>query len=117
MIGTCLLYLANFYRYAKERNHYPQNSVLVYPSSSHFLPYPTSIYGPASWAAVDLLYFLPELPMTYHPEWKGWTMNIDITKNRFAAPDLDKSMQKIDFSPIKGHYEHRSMMRRTYPAK
>jgi len=101
--------------YAKERIHYPQNSVLVYPSSYHFLPYPTSLYGPASWAAVDLLYFLPEVPITYHPEWKGWTMNIDITKNRFTAPDLDKSMQRIDFSAIKGHYEHRSMMRRTYP--
>lgn len=61
--------------YQRERLGYPQNALTVYPSSSHYLPYPTSIYGAGSWAAVDLLFFLPEVPLTYGNEHRGYTVN------------------------------------------
>jgi hypothetical protein len=31
--------------YNLERSRYPQNSILVYPSSTHYAPYPSSLYG------------------------------------------------------------------------
>src|SRR5690554_5825427 len=64
--------------YQKERKKYPQGSILINPSSSHHKPYPTSIYGPGAWAAVDLLFFLPETPMTYVGEECGWMLNLDM---------------------------------------
>ena len=100
--------------YQRDRTHYPQNSLTVYQSSSHFLPYPTSLYGPAAWAAVDLLYFLPEIPVTFQGEQRGWNVYLDVTKNKYSYPPLNQPFQKIDFNQIRGHYEHRIMMRKNY---
>jgi len=99
--------------YQVERSQYPQNSIIVYPSSSHHLPYPTAIYGHAAWVAVDLLYFLPEIPMTFVGEQLGWVRDYDIGNNRLVAPSISVPVRG-DLSSIKGHYEHRAMMRRNY---
>jgi hypothetical protein len=43
------------------------------------------IAGPSAWAAVDLLFFLPEIPMTYIGEHYGWRVTIDINTGNFKV--------------------------------
>lgn len=40
-------------------------------SSAHSWPYPAYMYGKASWAAVDILYFMPDIPITFMGEIDG----------------------------------------------
>jgi hypothetical protein len=99
--------------YEVERVKYPQNSIILYPSSSHHLPSPTSLYGRGAWAAVDLLFFLPEIPMTFVGEMRGWSMACDPYDRKFfyPAPGL---RSPHDLSEISGHYEHRSQLRKRH---
>ncbi len=41
--------------------------------------------GHAAWAAVDLLYFLPESPMTYIGEQFGWRVSVDVDTGNFKG--------------------------------
>ena len=97
--------------YQIEREKYPQNSILIFASSWHHFPYPTSLYGLGAWAAVDLLYFLPELPMTFIGEELGWVKNPDITQGKFVSPNIYKTW---NLNQIKGHYDHRVQLRKKY---
>jgi len=99
--------------YQIERASYPQNSMLIYPSSSHHIHYPTSMYGSGAWAAVDLMAFLPETPMTYVGEQNGWMRNYDPSLGRFVFPNIQP--QSGDLGGIRGHYEHRMLLRRNTP--
>eukprot|EP01117_Protostelium_nocturnum_P000558 TRINITY_DN1062_c0_g1_i1.p1 TRINITY_DN1062_c0_g1~~TRINITY_DN1062_c0_g1_i1.p1 ORF type:complete len:1929 (+),score=827.64 TRINITY_DN1062_c0_g1_i1:180-5966(+) len=100
--------------YQVERTSYPQNSILIYPSSSHHIHYPSSIYGSGAWVAVDLIAFLPEAPITYHGEQSGWMRNFDISAKRFVYPNIIPPSQG-DLTSIRGHYEHRMLLRRNTP--
>eukprot|EP01114_Cavostelium_apophysatum_P006786 TRINITY_DN1825_c0_g1_i1.p1 TRINITY_DN1825_c0_g1~~TRINITY_DN1825_c0_g1_i1.p1 ORF type:complete len:1954 (+),score=547.30 TRINITY_DN1825_c0_g1_i1:198-6059(+) len=101
--------------YEIERARFPQNSIILYPSSSHHIPYPTSVLAHGAWAAIDLLFFLPEIPSTYIGEQLGWMMNADVTKNKFVAPEFTRVFNtQRDLVQIKGHYEHRASLRKNY---
>lgn len=97
--------------YQIEREKYPQNSLLIFASSWHHYYYPSSLYGLGAWATVDLLFFLPEIPMTYIGEELGWMKNPDITQGRFISPNIYKNW---NLNQIKGHYEHRISLRKKY---
>eukprot|EP01119_Soliformovum_irregulare_P020831 TRINITY_DN6809_c0_g1_i1.p1 TRINITY_DN6809_c0_g1~~TRINITY_DN6809_c0_g1_i1.p1 ORF type:complete len:2064 (+),score=697.75 TRINITY_DN6809_c0_g1_i1:71-6262(+) len=101
-----------FYDWYEHRATYPQNSILLVASSSHNLPYPSAIYGKGAWSVVDLIYFLPEVPMTFIGEQFGWTQKPDIYRQQFVP--LQAPRQYAEMSVIRGHYEHRSTLRRTF---
>lgn len=40
-------------------------------STSHTLPLPAYLYGQGTWAAIDTLFFMPDLPITFMGELEG----------------------------------------------
>jgi hypothetical protein len=40
-------------------------------STSHILPLPAYLYGKGTWAAIDTLFFMPDLPITFMGELEG----------------------------------------------
>lgn len=49
----------------------PAGAILVQSSTGHSLPYPALLYGRGAWAAVDVLFFLPFIPVTFIGEQDG----------------------------------------------
>lgn len=49
----------------------PEGSILIQSSTAHSWPYPAFLYGKASWAAVDILFLLPDIPITFNSEVTG----------------------------------------------
>lgn len=49
----------------------PERAILIQSTSSHAWPYPSFIFKKATWAFIDLLFFLPEIPMTFIGEQDG----------------------------------------------
>lgn len=95
--------------YELERTRYPQNSIVIYASSNHYSPYPVSLYGRGAWSAVDLLYFLPEIPATFVGEHGGWALEYDLYNRTFRHTSFDHSYSSL--GEIRGHYVHRATMR------
>ena len=54
----------------------PEGSILMQSSTAHSWPYPAYLYGKAAWAAVDILYFLPDIPMTFMGEVNGEVLRL-----------------------------------------
>lgn len=44
---------------------------MIQSTSSHAWPYPAFIFKKATWAFIDLIFFLPEVPMTFIGEHDG----------------------------------------------
>lgn len=40
-------------------------------STAHSLPYPAFLYGKGTWAAIDILFFMPDVPITFMGELNG----------------------------------------------
>ncbi len=49
----------------------PKNSILIQSTTNHIYPYPALIFKKATWAFIDLFFFLPEIPMTFSKEYLG----------------------------------------------
>ena len=65
--------------YDKCREYTPEGSYLIQSSSSHIWPYPALLYGRGAWSAVDVLFFLPDIPMTFMGEIDGHAYRKTIT--------------------------------------
>lgn len=57
--------------YRNDRTFLPNNAILVNCTCTHFSPFPGVLYGRRAWVCVDLLHFLPEVPMLMYGEEKG----------------------------------------------
>lgn len=57
--------------YEEIKKHEPKNAIVVQSTSSHVWPYPAFMFKKATWAFVDLIFFLPEVPMTFIGEQDG----------------------------------------------
>jgi len=99
--------------YEMRMSTYPQNSIILFPSSTHHSPYPLSIYNAGAWAAVDMLYFLPEIPITYIGEQFGWYYHVDIHTSRVKV-GMSSTPYQLQFPQIRGHYAHRVNLRKTH---
>lgn len=53
------------------KNNMPEGAIIVQSSTGHSLPYPALLYGRGAWAAVDVLFFLPYIPITFIGEQDG----------------------------------------------
>lgn len=49
----------------------PEGAILIQSSTAHSWPYPAYLYGRAAWAACDILYFMPDVPITFNGEVDG----------------------------------------------
>lgn len=49
----------------------PDGTILMQSSTAHSLPYPAFLYGKGSWAAIDILFFMPDIPITMFGELEG----------------------------------------------
>ena len=54
-------------------------------STSHALPYPAYLYGQGSWAAIDTLFFMPDLPITFMGELDGDVFRVGQIQTVFQA--------------------------------
>ncbi|KAF2075592.1 hypothetical protein CYY_003097 [Polysphondylium violaceum] len=99
--------------YEMRMSTYPQNSIILFPSSTHHSPYPLSIYNAGAWAAVDMLYFLPEIPITYIGEQFGWYYHVDIHTSRVKV-GMSSTPYQLQYPQIRGHYAHRINLRKTH---
>lgn len=57
--------------YENERRFLPNGTIQLQSSSSHSLPYPAYLYGKGTWAAIDILFFMPDQPITLMGELDG----------------------------------------------
>ena len=62
--------------YDETRRFLPDGTILLQSSTSHSLPYPAHLYGRGTWAAIDILYFMPDIPITFMGEIDGEVYNI-----------------------------------------
>lgn len=65
-------------------NDLPEGAVVIQSSCSHLSPLPGLLYARGAWPAVDLLFFLPDIPSTFSGEMEGHCFRLDIT-NVFTA--------------------------------
>lgn len=57
--------------YEEVQKHLPKNSIIIQSTTSHAWPYPAYLFKKATWAVIDLFFFLPEIPMTFIGEQQG----------------------------------------------
>jgi len=62
--------------YETSRQFLPEGAILLQSSTAHSWPYPAYLYGKATWAAVDILYFMPDIPITFMGEIEGEVFRI-----------------------------------------
>eukprot|EP00742_Colponemidia_sp_Colp-10_P005221 GILJ01005578.1.p1 GENE.GILJ01005578.1~~GILJ01005578.1.p1 ORF type:complete len:1904 (+),score=304.73 GILJ01005578.1:50-5761(+) len=73
----------------------PEGAYLVQGSINHSSPYPALLYGRGAWPATDLLFFLPDTPMTFIGELEGKSYRIDLA-NVYEHRDVpNASLQPI----------------------
>lgn len=68
----------------------PKGAIVVQSTTSNSWPYPAFLYRRATWAVVDLFFFLPDLPMTFIGELEGEAYKTKST-TLFASNRRDKS--------------------------
>jgi hypothetical protein len=76
-------YLSDNYRFL------PEGSVLIQSSCGQIWPYPALLYGRGNWSAVDLLFSLPDVPMTFMEEINGEAYRVQIT-NVYQQKEIPK---------------------------
>lgn len=82
--------------YVHNYKRLPEGALLVQSSCGQVWPYPALLYGRGNWSAVDLLFGLPDIPMTFMDEIDGEAYRVQII-NVYQAQDTNKS-QASQFS-------------------
>jgi starch synthase len=72
--------------YTQNYAELPEGALLVQSSSGQIWPYPALLYGRGNWCAVDLLFSLPDIPMTFMDEIDGEAYRVQII-NVYNAQD------------------------------
>eukprot|EP00177_Eucheuma_denticulatum_P005295 GFKZ01009634.1.p1 GENE.GFKZ01009634.1~~GFKZ01009634.1.p1 ORF type:complete len:1623 (-),score=226.52 GFKZ01009634.1:859-5727(-) len=77
--------------YRNDKDWLPKNAIMVNCTCSHLSPYPGVLYGRRAWIAVDLLTFLPEIPMLTFGEELGraYRMTLKGVSNTEEITDYD----------------------------
>ena len=65
--------------YKENYQNLPEGAILVQSSSGQVWPYPALLYGRGNWSAIDLLFTLPDVPMTFMNEIDGEAYRVQIT--------------------------------------
>ena len=90
--------------YSTNYANLPKGAVMVQSSSGQVWPYPGLLYGRGNWSAVDLLFTLPEIPMTFMDEIDGEVYRVQITNvytSKDSANEGGQNPSKKDMSRSK----------------
>jgi len=79
--------------YDETRRFLPDGTILMQSSTSHCLPYPAYLYGKGTWAAIDMLFFMPDIPITYNGELNGEVYKVGQVQTVFQHEQTDLSKQ------------------------
>lgn len=87
--------LARLYR--NDREWLPKNPIMVNCTCTHLSPFPGVLYGRRAWIAVDMLYFLPEIPMQMYGETmgRGYRMNTKGVSNSEEMTEYDVNFDAV----------------------
>jgi len=77
--------------YDETRKFLPEGTILMQSSTAHSLPYPAYLYGKGTWAAIDILYFMPDIPITYGGEIDGEVFKVGQSQTIFQHKQVDTS--------------------------
>lgn len=58
---------------------------MLQSSTAHQWPYPAYLFGKGTWAAVDILHFLPDVPITFMNEVQGDVYRLGSKSSMFQA--------------------------------
>ena len=72
----------------------PEGAVTIQGSSGQVWPYPALLYGRGNWSAIDLLFALPDIPMTFMDEIEGEAFRVKIT-NVYSSKELPRREMKM----------------------
>ena len=71
--------------YKENYQDLPEGSLLIQSSSGQVWPYPALLFGRGNWSAVDLLFALPDIPMTFMDEIVGDRIKItNVYKSKYG---------------------------------
>ena len=94
--------------YEENYHNLPEGSILVQSSSGQVWPYPALLYGRGNWSAIDLLFTLPDVPMTFMNEIDGDAYRVQIT-NVYTSKDGKKDDNSLPDNRLKSR--SKSLMR------
>lgn len=83
--------------YRNDRDWLPKNSIMVNSTCTHLSPFPGVLYGRRAWLAVDLLHFLPEIPMHVYGEERGraYRLNMKGVSNIEEMTEYDVNFDAV----------------------
>jgi len=67
----------------------PNGTILMQSSTAHSLPYPAYLYGKGTWAAIDILFFMPDIPITFMGELDGQVYKVGQQQTVFQHDQAD----------------------------
>lgn len=80
--------------YDETRRFLPDGTILLQSSTAHTLPYPAFLYGKGTWASIDILYFMPDIPITFMNEIDGEVYNI--SQNNIYQHEMTEIQKDIE---------------------
>lgn len=75
----------------------PEGGVIIQSSSGQVWPYPALLYGRGNWSAIDLLFTLNYIPMTFMEEINGEAYRVQIA-NVYEQKELPKFVSSLSKS-------------------
>jgi hypothetical protein len=79
----------------EENNQFlPDGAITIQGSCGQVWPYPALLYGRGNWCAIDLLFALPDIPMTFMDEIEGEAYRVKIT-NVYSSKELPKRSSNL----------------------
>lgn len=99
-ITTCEKVSSNSFRtwYENAHKNWPSGSIAVQSSTSHAWPYPLFLYKKGAWSYIDLLFFLPHIPITMMGELDGHGYRTKTYKH--FQTQLEKSQKKTIYKSL-----------------
>ena len=95
--------------YKENYNNLPEGSILVQSSSGQVWPYPALLYGRGNWSAIDLLFTLPDVPMTFMNEIDGEAYRVQITNVYTSKENKNEENSALQGNKLKSR--SKSLMR------
>ena len=95
--------------YKENYNNLPEGSILVQSSSGQVWPYPALLYGRGNWSAIDLLFTLPDVPMTFMNEIDGEAYRVQITNVYTSKENKNEENSTLQGNKLKSR--SKSLMR------
>ncbi len=96
----------------------PEGSEILHIRSicQETLPYPANIYGRSTWTAIDLMYLLPGIPMTFIGEQEGAVYRMDL-RNIYSSEKTmewknEERMRKLKANSEKEKLRHETKRKR-----